>query len=197
MYISRELLCGYSADIYLQGYMSALYPSSVFSSGDFKVAGYLWSELELLLSQSRFPNSNLISQSPIPSLFGGGGGELSSVILQFSGFPPNVVGRITPGYLRKFALFPPEDRRILVGRSPDSAGYPPDTRRKSTGYLPDVRKIPAGFTWNSRIEKEDIHTDGRPESTETLAIILYSFQQEGHFHLCGICNTFGSWNNRY
>ena len=32
LYIPREMLCGHSADIYLQGYMSALYPSSVFSS---------------------------------------------------------------------------------------------------------------------------------------------------------------------
>ena len=31
-YILREMLCGHSADLYLQGYMSALYPSSVFSS---------------------------------------------------------------------------------------------------------------------------------------------------------------------
>ena len=30
--IPREMLCEHSADIYLQGYMSALYPSSVFSS---------------------------------------------------------------------------------------------------------------------------------------------------------------------
>ena len=30
--IPREMLCGHSADIYLQGYMCALYPSSVFSS---------------------------------------------------------------------------------------------------------------------------------------------------------------------
>ena len=38
-FIAREMLCGHSADIvrtymYLQGYMSALYPSSVFSSGE-------------------------------------------------------------------------------------------------------------------------------------------------------------------
>ena len=32
-YIPREMLCGHSADTYLQGYMSALNPSSVFSSG--------------------------------------------------------------------------------------------------------------------------------------------------------------------
>ena len=31
--IPREMLCGHFADIYLQGYMSALYPSSVFTSG--------------------------------------------------------------------------------------------------------------------------------------------------------------------
>ena len=30
-YILREMLCEHCADIYLQGYMSALYPSSVFS----------------------------------------------------------------------------------------------------------------------------------------------------------------------
>ena len=38
-YMSHEgdvvrTLCGYCADIYLQGYMSAIYPSSVFSSGN-------------------------------------------------------------------------------------------------------------------------------------------------------------------
>ena len=30
--LTREMLCGHCADIYLQGYMFALYPSSVFSS---------------------------------------------------------------------------------------------------------------------------------------------------------------------
>ena len=30
-YIPREMLCGHCADTYLQGYMSALYPSSVFT----------------------------------------------------------------------------------------------------------------------------------------------------------------------
>ena len=32
-YILCEMLCGHIADIYLQGYMSALYPSSGFTSG--------------------------------------------------------------------------------------------------------------------------------------------------------------------
>ena len=31
-YIPRKMLCGHCADIYLQGYMSALYPSSVLTS---------------------------------------------------------------------------------------------------------------------------------------------------------------------
>ena len=30
--LTKEMLCGHIADIYLQGYMSALYPSSVFTS---------------------------------------------------------------------------------------------------------------------------------------------------------------------
>ena len=30
--IYREMLCGHSADIYLQGYMPAIYPFSVFTS---------------------------------------------------------------------------------------------------------------------------------------------------------------------
>ena len=31
-YIPREMLCGHFADIYLQGYMSAPYPSWIFTS---------------------------------------------------------------------------------------------------------------------------------------------------------------------
>ena len=34
------MLCGHCADIYLQGYMSALYPSSVFSSGQLAFSGH-------------------------------------------------------------------------------------------------------------------------------------------------------------
>ena len=38
MYTEVKTEEGYCADIYLQGYMSALYPSSVFSSGENKIS---------------------------------------------------------------------------------------------------------------------------------------------------------------
>ena len=38
-YFLREMLCGHCTDIYLQGYMSALYPSTVLSSCFFKLFG--------------------------------------------------------------------------------------------------------------------------------------------------------------
>ena len=64
--IPREMLCGHSADIvrtyvYLQGYMSALYPSSVFTS-DIN---------EQKLSVQRRSLSEQVDQNKSPHIFWG------------------------------------------------------------------------------------------------------------------------------
>ena len=52
-YILREILCGHSADIYLQGYMSALYPSSVFTSDKLFLHNVFLCVFILIIQQSR------------------------------------------------------------------------------------------------------------------------------------------------
>merc|ERR1711860_175055 len=62
LYVFREMLCGHSADIYLQGYMSAQYPSSVFSSdGSLKFhRSEIFHQRFLFGSHARFLPFNLI-----------------------------------------------------------------------------------------------------------------------------------------